>query len=88
MIAYKIIHHTPGRIRIEVPSMKMISVTTLRKLSMIRIPDGIKDIRANPFTGTVVIKYDPVNIDIIKCINDFVTSSRAVQEIIGPGIKY
>lgn len=83
MIVYKIISHTPGLIKIKVPSMKMISLTNLRKLSMIRIPAGIKDVKANPFTGTVVIKYDPINIDVIQYINDFLTSNKVVQEIIG-----
>jgi hypothetical protein len=71
MIAYKIIHHTPGRIRLEVPSIKQLSVAALKRLSAISIPNGIKDIRANPITGSVVITYDPVDIDIIKYINDY-----------------
>jgi hypothetical protein len=87
MIAFKIIRHIPGRIKIEIPSMRMISITTLRKLSKLRIPHWIKDIKANPFTGAIVIKYDPVDIDIIAYINDFVTSTKEIQEIIGSGGK-
>lgn len=85
MITYKIKHHIPGRIRIEVPFIKGASISGLirmsKQLSAVEIPTGIKDIRPNPFTGSVVITYEPDKIDILKCINDM-TSNIGIFTII------
>lgn len=81
VITFKIIHHVPGRIRIEVPAMRGLSVRTLKRLSFIPIPAGIKDVRPNPVNGSLVIKYDHEKIDIIKYIED-VVSSKEIQGIL------
>lgn len=83
VIIFKVIHHIPGRIRLAVPFMKGLSVETLKKLSVIPIPAGIKDVRPNPATGTLVIKYDPESIDIMKYLEAVV--SKEIQTIIWKG---
>lgn len=86
MISYRIIHHVPGRIRIEVPFIKNLSISGLlqmsKQLSTIPIPEGIKDIRPNPLSGSVVITYDHGKIDIIEYIKD-VSSSMEIQKFAG-----
>lgn len=81
MIIFKIIHHVHGRIRLEVPAMKGLPAGALKRLSFIPIPAAIKDIRPNPVTGSLVIKYDPESIDIMKYIED-VVSHKEIQDIL------
>lgn len=85
MISYKILHHIPGRIRIEVPLIKSLSMANLTKLSQqlsaIPIPEGIKDIHPNPFTGSIVITYEYGKIDIMAYIKDL-TSNAEIKSII------
>jgi len=84
MISYRIIHHIPGRIRIEVPAIKNLSISSLlqisRQFSAISIPEGIEDIRPNPFSGSIVITYMPEKIDIIEYLKD-ITSSIEMQKL-------
>ncbi len=84
MITYKIIHHIPGRIRIEVPAIKNLSISGLLRMSKqfsdISLPDGIKDIRPSPFSGSVVITYEPGKIDIIEYIKTM-ASSMEMQKL-------
>ncbi|MEW5744565.1 MAG: HMA2 domain-containing protein [Nitrospirota bacterium] len=68
MIAYTVVHHVPGRIRIEIPMLKRLSLPDLRKLSTIPTPSGVKGVRANPITGSLTIIYDPQSIDIVAYI--------------------
>jgi Heavy metal associated domain 2 len=63
MIPYAVKHHIPGRIRIEIPLLKKMAFTDLKRLAD-RIssggrPQGIRNISANPLTGRVTINYDP-----------------------------
>lgn len=81
MITFRVIHHTPGRIRLDVPFIKGQTVETLRRISAIPVPAGIKDVRPNPFTGSVVIRYDPEIIDILKYLKE-VFSDKDIQNII------
>ncbi|MCX7913588.1 MAG: hypothetical protein N2511_03270 [Thermodesulfovibrionales bacterium] len=80
MLSYKIIQHTPGRIKIEIPYIKSIPLSHLSKvakrLSDISFPDGIESIKPNPFTGGVVIKYKPDKIDILQYINKLASSDE------------
>ena len=86
MISYRIIHHVPGRIRIEVPSIKSLSLAGLlqmsKQLSDIPIHEGIKDIRPNPFSGSVVITYEHGKIDIIEYIKN-IASSMEMRKLVG-----
>ena len=76
MIAYKIAHHIPGRIRVEIPALKSLSFMELRtvaeKLQAIPVPAGIREVRHSPLKMSLVIIYEPENIDIIRYINDMI----------------
>jgi hypothetical protein len=41
MIQYSIVHHVPGRIRLQIPSLKRLAIKTLMQLAEIRRPKGI-----------------------------------------------
>lgn len=74
MIDYSIVHHVPGRIRIGLPLIKELSISDLlKRFSAIEIPEGVKGIRPNPITGTVLISYDPKTINILKYLADMAT---------------
>ena len=77
MIAYKIAHHIPGRIRVEIPVLKSLSFMELRKvaekLQAIPVPPGIREVRPNPLNLSLVIIYEPENIDIIRYINEMIS---------------
>ncbi|MCX8070069.1 MAG: hypothetical protein N2738_06160 [Thermodesulfovibrionales bacterium] len=66
MLKYTIKHHVKGRIKIYIPELKGMSIARLMSLSNIQIPEGIMDVKPNPFTGSVVVTYDPSKIDIEK----------------------
>ncbi len=84
MIQYRIVHHVPGRIRLEVPSIKGLSLSVLKGLSGIPVPCGIEDIRPNPLTGSLLIKYDPGQIDIDAYLRDM-ASSVTIESIFNKG---
>lgn len=81
MIAYTVKHHVPGRIRIEAPIIKGLTVQNLKRLAHIHIPDGIKNVRPNPFTGSIVIEYEPLKINIIEYLQSII-SNPEIQGII------
>ena len=81
MIKYRVVHHVPGRIRVQVPVIKKLSVATLKKLAEIPIPEGIKDVRANPVTGSLVITYDPDHFDIDNYLKKMMTDSEIISTI-------
>jgi len=81
MINYRVVHHVPGRIRVQVPIIKKLSVATLKKLAEIPIPEGIKDVRANPVTGSLVITYDPDHVDIEKYLRKMMADDEIVATI-------
>jgi hypothetical protein len=74
MISYSIEHHFPGRIRIEVPLLKRFAVAELKKLATVPVPSGIKSVRVNPITGSLIISYDPDRIDIVAYITQMGSS--------------
>ncbi len=76
MIQYRIVHHVPGRIRVEVPSIKGLSIKVLERLANISIPRGIEDIRPNPLTGSLLITYDPGQINIVAYLRDMALSDE------------
>ncbi len=85
MVSYKVVHHISGRIRIEVPSIKRLSVNKLKGLfivlSSLPVPIGIKGIRVNPLTYSLVIEYDPRLVDVIEYVKDM-ASSRTIMNTI------
>ena len=87
MMQYKILHHVPGRIRIEVPSIKGLSLKALKRLSDIPVPCGIEDIRPNPLTGSLLIKYDPGRINIVSYLRDM-ASRDVINNVLDKGGYY
>jgi len=79
MVHYRIVHHVPGRIRIEVPSMRGICLRRLEGLSAIPLPSGIESVRPNPLTGSILIRYDPTQINIMAYLRD-VAASRIFED--------
>ncbi len=86
MIYYRIIQHTQGCIKIEVPAIKKLSSLELLQISKlfssINISEGIKDIKPNLFSGTILITYIPEKIDIIEYLNN-IASSKDLQRLMG-----
>jgi hypothetical protein len=84
-IVYKVIFHTKGYIRLEVPSLRKLSWSYLyanfKKSPPFPLPSGIKDFHVNPFKGNIVIRYEPENIDILHFIKNM-ASDPDVRNII------
>ena len=80
MISYTIKHHIPGRIRIEIPGLKKMTIEELKRLedavTRVRRIEGIRDFRAKPVTGSVTIKYDPAVIDIMDYLSEMATDQE------------
>ena len=83
MIHYRIVHHVPGRIRIEVPSIKGLHLKKLARLSAIPFPSGIEGVRPNPVTGSLLIKYDPEQINILTYLQEIALSSVLENKLMG-----
>ena len=83
MIHYRIVHHVPGRIRIEVPSIKGLPLRKLERLSAIPVPSGIEGVRPNPLTGSLLIKYDPEQINIVTYLQEMAVSSVLEDKLTG-----
>jgi hypothetical protein len=88
MIFYTVKHHIHGRIRVHIPLLKSMTMPELKslaeKISGDKRPEGIKDISANPLTGSVTITYDPSAIDINAYIKDLALSEE-LQHLTMPG---
>ncbi|HXX58010.1 MAG TPA: hypothetical protein VEI96_08435 [Thermodesulfovibrionales bacterium] len=82
MIQYRIVHHIPGRIRIEIPSIKGVSLKKLKDLAAIPVPSGIEGMRPNPLTGSLLIEYNPKEINIVKYLNEMAVSRVLEDKLI------
>lgn len=86
MIVYKVKHHIPGRIRIEVPSLKKLSLMDLKSLlsviTLLPVPAGIKDVRPNLLTYSLVIEYDPKIINVIGYVEE-IASNKDLMNTLG-----
>lgn len=84
-IVYKVIFHTKGYIRLEVPSLRKLSWSYLyrnfKKSPPFPLPSGIKDFHVNPFKGNIVIRYEPNDIDILTFLKNM-ASDPDVRNII------
>lgn len=52
------VHHTPGRLRIRIPSLRN-NPCKVKKTKTILNVSGTQETTVNPLTGSVVITYDP-----------------------------
>lgn len=71
---YKIIYHKPGIIKIEVPVLKKLPLKEINKIISILSCKynncAIREIRANPLTGRVILLYNQGQIDIISFLKE------------------
>jgi hypothetical protein len=85
-IFYKVLFHTRGYIRLEVPTLKRLSWSYLYKnfktSSPFPLPAGIKNFHLNPLTGSMVIYYEPDSINILEYIKNM-ASNADINSIIG-----
>ncbi len=92
MISYHVVHHVSGRIRLKVPFLRKLAFVSLtgipdhiKNFSFISLPTGIKDIRPNPLTGSLVIEYEPDEVNIMEFIQSALESiavNKEIQEIL------
>ena len=85
MYTFKIIHHIPGRIRIVVPELKKLSFKKLigiwNGISKTRMPAGIKDVLPNPLSGSILITYEPGEIEIVGFIESVLSNPQMLAMI-------
>jgi hypothetical protein len=85
-IFYKVLFHTKGYIRLEVPTLKRLSWSYLyknfKKYPPFPLPSGIKNYHLNPLTGSMVISYEPDSINILEYIKNM-ASNADINSIIG-----
>jgi hypothetical protein len=71
-VSYRVLYHGEGQIKLEVPLLKKLSWTFLynsfKNSPFYPLPLGINNIRVNPLTGNMIIKYEPDNINILDYI--------------------
>jgi hypothetical protein len=74
--SYKVLFHTKGYIRLEVPLLRKLSWSylydNLKNSSRFPLPSGVKNFHLNPLTGSMVITYEP-DINIIEYIKNMAT---------------
>lgn len=85
MLSFRIVHHIPGRIRIEIPYFKKIPMSKLleirEKLSKLPVPEGIEFIKPSFLSGSVVIKYRPEKIDIVNYLENVLSCSEIIKDL-------
>lgn len=65
----KLLHLLPGRVRLRVKGMRNnYSLSYKMKLLFSKIP-GVREVRANPITGSLLIYYNPVQINHFSLIS-------------------
>ena len=84
--AAHVVHHSPGRMRIRVPSAKgdPAALETIRK-SVAGVP-GVKEVVVSESIGTVTIHYDPERYDDFHAHLSNESSAREVVEVAPPRI--
>jgi hypothetical protein len=79
-LAYKILYHKKGYIRLEVPSLKKLSwaflFTTFKITPPFPLHAAINDLHVNPLTGNLVINYEPDGIDILDYIQKMASDPK------------
>jgi hypothetical protein len=72
-------HNVPGRLRVKMPILKGRPAGINAVEDLLFNLDGIKQIKTNPLTGSVVIHYDPDLLDPQKIIQ-LLTDHRYFDE--------
>jgi copper chaperone CopZ len=53
----QLFHAVPGRVRVHVPALAGYSARSVE--AQVRRVPGVRDVEANPFTGNVLVRFDP-----------------------------
>jgi len=65
--ASRIVHRLPGRIRIHIPVLEKLpsewSNFSEPTAELIKMRSGIEDVKIRPMTGSLIIRYDPNQIE-------------------------
>ena len=79
--AYRIVHRLPGRIRIHIPVLEKLSedwwIFLKPSTELIRMRKGINSAGIQPITGSLLIDYDPKEMDeagILKWLETLVAA--------------
>lgn len=58
------VHHLPGRLRIKLPSLKRNARYAATLQTTLSALPGVRDVRVNTLTGSLLVGYDPTRMDI------------------------
>jgi hypothetical protein len=83
VVSYKILHHVAGRTRISVPVLKNLPLCTLTKLASIPVADGILAVEPNFLSRNIMIKCDPMKIDILDYLRTMASHPEFEKAIKG-----
>lgn len=76
-VGARVVHAIPGRIRIKLPELRenpTLAGEIRQRLSPLR---GIRQVEANPLTASLLVVYDPSEIDLadsLQCLQDLSTT--------------
>jgi hypothetical protein len=75
-----VVHHIPGRMRIKVPFLKGAFAYS-QEISDLLLPlDGLRQVDFSPFTGSVLLHYDPEKYDhFSKELGEYVQRAMGVD---------
>ena len=80
---YRVLHAIPGRIRLQIPFWKKIPKEWMLEsntLALDQFLPGIRDIRLNSVTGTVLISYDPECVTEQEILDSLDEMARLLQQ--------
>jgi hypothetical protein len=84
-ISYRILYHTKGYIRLEMPFLKSLSwsvmFNNIKKSLSFPIPAAIKDFHVNTMQGNIIITYEPQDIDILSYLKNM-SSDPEINKIL------
>lgn len=89
--AYSVVHRLPGRLRIHIPVLEKLPenwwVFLKPSTELIVIKNGIKTAEIQPITGSLIVEYDPKEMDeagILKWLETLVDTFLKLEIKSGP----
>ncbi|HEY9791384.1 MAG TPA: HAD-IC family P-type ATPase [Candidatus Obscuribacterales bacterium] len=67
---YHVVHELPGRVRLRVPSIKHDRRRADHLAHMIGQKSGVSQVRTNPHAGSVIVMFDPSDLDPLKLLEE------------------
>jgi hypothetical protein len=80
VIAFNVLHALNGRIRIEIPTVKGSPETAQELENRLGTDAGISSAVANPATGTVLVHYDPTQIEPVVILQRLGLAEEAARD--------